>query len=441
MAAPSHDAATARRERVPESQHFRYQAGALHADQVALEAIAERYGTPCYVYSSAAIDAAYRSIDAALAPVPHMVAYAVKANSNLAILARLARAGAAADIVSGGELTRAMAAGFAPERIVFSGVGKTDAEIHAALSAGVRSLHAESEPELDAIERIALALGVRARVAIRVNPDVDPGTHPYIATGLRSSKFGISIDHARRLLPRLLASKALELEGIACHIGSMVLSPDPVGDAVEITARFARECVQAGARLKVLDAGGGWPIVYGDEDADAAAHARFGAAIIEAMRRGGAGDLDLQLVIEPGRAIVGDSAVLLARVLYVKEQNGKRFVIVDAAMTELIRPALYSAYHAIMLVAEPSASAPRTLADVVGPVCESGDFLARDRALPPLERGDLIALRGAGAYGSVMASNYNSRPFAAEVLVEPKGARLIRKRQSVESIWRDEIID
>jgi diaminopimelate decarboxylase len=441
MAAPPHGAATARPERVPESQHFRYQNGALHADQVALEQIAQRFGTPCYVYSSASIDGAYRSVDAALAPVPHMVAYAIKANSNLAILSRLARAGSAADIVSGGELQRALAAGFAAERIVFSGVGKTDDEIAAALRAGVRSLHAESEPELEAIERIAASLGVRARVAIRVNPDVDPGTHPYIATGLRDSKFGISIDHARRLLPRLLASKTLELEGLACHIGSMVLSPDPVSDAVEIVARLAREFVQAGARLKMLDAGGGWPIVYGDEETDAAAHTRFGAAIIDAMRRGGAADLGLTLVVEPGRAIVGDSAVLLARVLYVKEQNDKRFVIVDAAMTELIRPALYGAYHAVVKVAEPDAAAPRTPADVVGPVCESGDFLARDRSLPPLERGDLIALRGAGAYGSVMASNYNSRPFAPEVLVEPGGARLIRKRQDVTSIWRDDILD
>jgi diaminopimelate decarboxylase len=221
----------------------------------------------------------------------------------------------------------------------------------------------------------------------------------------------------------------------------MVLSPDPIGDAVEIVARVARECVQAGARLKVLDSGGGWPIPYGDEERDAAAHGRFGATIIDAIRRGGAADLGLTLVVEPGRAIVGDSAVLLARVLYVKEQNDKRFVVVDAAMTELIRPALYGAYHAVVKVAEPSATAPRTPADVVGPVCESGDFLARDRSLPPLERGDLVALRGAGAYGSVMASNYNSRPFAAEVLVDANGARLIRKRQDVASIWRDEIIE
>jgi diaminopimelate decarboxylase len=220
----------------------------------------------------------------------------------------------------------------------------------------------------------------------------------------------------------------------------MVLSPDPVGAAVEIVARFARECVQAGAKLTTLDAGGGWPILYGDEQADAAAHARFGEAIVQAIRRGGAHDLGLTLVVEPGRSIVGDAGVVLTRVLYVKEQAGKRFVIVDAAMTELIRPALYGAYHAMVPVREAGAAAPRTPADVVGPVCESGDFLAKDRPLPPLRPGDLIAVRGAGAYGAVMSSHYNSRPFAPEVLVDAGRARLIRKREALESLWRDEII-
>jgi diaminopimelate decarboxylase len=440
MADSKQDSAQARAGHVPDSQHFRYEQGWLRADGVALDAIAERFETPSYVYSAASIDAAYRSIDAALASVPHMVAYATKANSNLAILAQLARAGAAADIVSGGELARALAAGFAADRIVFSGVGKTEQEIAAALRAGVRSLHAESEQEIDAIERVAQSLGVTARIAVRVNPDVDPGTHPYIATGLRNSKFGIEVAHARRLLPRLLKSRSLTLDGIACHIGSMVLSPDPIGDAVEIVARFARECVEAGAKLQTLDAGGGWPILYGDESSAAAAHARFGETIIAAMRRGGAHDLGLTLVIEPGRSIVGDAGVVLSRVLYVKEQGGKRFVIIDAAMTELIRPALYGAYHAIVPVREPDAGAPRTLTDVVGPVCESGDFIAKDRMLPPLHPGDLLVIRGAGAYGSVMSSNYNSRPHAPEVLVERGEARLIRKRQALESIWRDEII-
>jgi diaminopimelate decarboxylase len=430
-----------RPSRVPVSPHFRYRDGILCADDQPLPAVAERFGTPCYVYSAAAIDGAYAAIDGALAGMPHLVAYAVKANGNLAILSRLARAGAGADIVSGGELERARKAGFAPERIVFSGVGKTSSEIRAALQTEVRSIHAESEQEIDAIEAAARELGTPARIAMRVNPDVDPSTHPYIATGLRSSKFGLELELARRLLPRILRSRDLKLEGVACHIGSMVLSPEPIGAAVEIVARFARECIEAGAELRALDAGGGWPIMYGDEDAEAAAHARFGETIIDAVHRGGAGDLGLTLVVEPGRSIVADSCVLLSRVLYVKEQGGKRFVIVDAAMTELIRPALYGAYHAVMSVAEPDPAAPQTPAEVVGPVCESGDFLATGRALPQLRPGDLIAIRGAGAYGASMASNYNSRPFAPEVLVDDGQIRLVRRRQGLESLWRDEIMD
>jgi diaminopimelate decarboxylase len=426
---------------VPASDHFRYQGGLLHADGQPLDAVAEQFGTPCHVYSAAAVRSAFDAIDAALAPAPHLVAYAVKANSNLAILSRLAAAGAGADIVSGGELARALKAGFPADRIVFSGVGKTDAEIAAALHAGVRSLHAESVQEIDAIESVARALGKRAPIALRVNPDVDPGTHPYIATGLRSSKFGLGVDGARALLPRLLGSAHLGFEGIACHIGSMVLSPEPIGDAVEIIARFTRECVDAGAQLRVLDAGGGWPILYGDEGAPAAAHARFGATILDAVERGGAGSLGLTLVVEPGRSIVGDAGVLLARVLYVKEQGDKRFVIVDAAMTELIRPALYGAYHAIVPVQEPALGAPRAIADVVGPVCESGDFLALDRELPPLRRGDLIAIRGTGAYAAVMASRYNSRPFAPEVLIEDGRALLVRRRETLDAMWRDEVLD
>jgi diaminopimelate decarboxylase len=427
--------------RAPPSRHFVYRAGVLCADGEALDAIAERFGTPCYVYSGASIDRAYAAIDAALQPAPHLVAYAVKANSNLAILARLARAGAGADIVSGGELARVRRAGFDPSRIVFSGVGKTEAEIRAALEGGVRSIHAESDQEIDVIEAAARALGKRAPIALRVNPDVDPKTHPYISTGLRNAKFGVDIDTARRLLPRLVSSAHLALEGIASHVGSMVLSPEPIGEAVEIVARFIRECCAAGAPVRTLDAGGGFPILYGDEQSPAESHARFGRAILDAIARAGADSLGLTVIVEPGRSIVGDAGVLLARVLYVKEQAGKRFVIVDAAMTELIRPALYGAYHAIMPVREADGAAVLTAADVVGPVCESGDFLARDRELPPLRPGELIALRGAGAYAAAMGSRYNSRPFAAEVLVDSGGARLIRRRESVEAQWKDEILD
>jgi diaminopimelate decarboxylase len=432
---------SARKASVPASSHFRYRNGVLCADERPLDAVAEQFGTPSYVYSAASIDAAYAGIDAALADSPHLVAYAVKANGNLAILSRLARAGAGADIVSGGELARARKAGFSPDRIVFSGVGKTEPEIRAALEAGVRSIHAESEGEIDVIERVAAALGKPAHIALRINPDVDPATHPYIATGLRNSKFGIELDVARRLLPRLLRSPHLRLEGVACHIGSMVLSPEPIGEAVAITASFAAECVRSGAPIRTLDAGGGWPIMYGDEDAEAAAHARFGRTIIDAVQRGNAAKLGLCLVVEPGRSIVGDSGVLLTRVLYVKEQGDKRFVIVDAAMTELIRPSLYGAYHAVMPVTEAAPDAAWSPSEVVGPVCESGDFLAKNRALPPLRPGDLLAVRGAGAYAASMASNYNARPFAPEVLIDAGQARLVRRRQTIEAMWAAESID
>jgi diaminopimelate decarboxylase len=424
--------------RVPPSPHFAYREGGLCVDGVALERIAERFGTPCYVYSAASVDAAYASIDAALGGAPHFIAYAMKANSSHALLARLARAGAGVDIVSGGELARALRAGFPAQRIAFSGVGKRDDEIRSALAAGVRALHAESEPEIDVIEGIARELGKPAALCLRVNPEVDANTHPYIATGLRSSKFGVTLDVARRMLPRLLSSPHLRLEGIACHIGSMVNTPEPLAAAVEITASFARECQQAGAPINTLDAGGGWPIAYGDEARAPAEHMRFGAAIIDAARRG-AGEHGWTIMIEPGRSIVGDAGLLLTRVLYVKEQSGKRFAIVDGAMTELIRPALYQAFHAVMPVRETPAGAQHEPVDVVGPVCESADFLALERSLPLLARGDLLAIRGAGAYGSVMGSRYNSRPFAAEVLVADGDAKLARRREPLDALWREEI--
>ncbi|MGD8858589.1 MAG: diaminopimelate decarboxylase [Myxococcales bacterium] len=426
------------RGQTPPSVHFVYRDGELHADGCPLSRVAADYDTPSYVYSAQGIDAAYRAIDSALAAAPHMVAYAVKANGNLALLRRLSRAGCGADIVSGGELRRALEGGFPPERILFSGVGKTDAELRAALEAGIRSIHVESVGELDALEALAAEMGTTAAVALRVNPDVDPKTHPYIATGLHDTKFGLELDVAGSLLPRLVKSEHLSLEGIACHIGSMVLDPDPIGEAVEITARFAARCIEAGAPVRTLDAGGGWPILYGDEGRAAQGHEAFGRTIVEALRRGAPGH-ELELVIEPGRSVVGDHGVLLTRVLYTKEQGDKRFVIVDAAMTELIRPALYGAFHAVVPVREPAPDVTLQAADLVGPVCESGDFFAHDRPLPPLKRGDLLAIRGAGAYSATMASHYNARPFAPEVLVDGEQAMLIRRRQVIEDLWADEI--
>jgi len=424
-------------QRIPASSYFVHKEGQLHAEGIALSHIAEEVGTPAYVYSRSAFEDSFKSISNALASVPHFIAYAVKANGNLALLARLRQLGAGADIVSGGELLRARRAGFSTDKIVFSGVGKTDAELRAALSLGIRSIHVESVGEIEVIEALAQELGVKARIALRINPDVDPATHPYISTGLHSTKFGLEPELARALLPRIIASKHLRLEGIACHIGSMVLSPEPLRDAMEIVARFAVECANAGAHIKTVDAGGGWPMLYGNEERDAQSHAVFGQAIIEGMQRGGADKLGATLMVEPGRAIVGDSGVLLTRVLFVKEQAGKRHVIVDAAMTELIRPALYRAYHAIVPVTD-QPDAHLTPADVVGPVCESGDFFAHDRSLPPLKRGDLLAIRGAGAYSAAMASNYNSRPFAPEVLVSGDSFSVVRDRQTLDDLLHNE---
>jgi diaminopimelate decarboxylase len=407
----------------------------LHAEGVALDRLADELGTPLFVYGAGAIDAAYGAIDDALGFAPHLIAYAVKANGNLAILARLARQGAGADIVSGGELLRALEAGVPPERIVFSGVGKRDDEIELALHRRIRSIHAESAAEVDAIEAIARRMGTRAALALRVNPDVDPQTHPYIATGLHGSKFGIDISTAEALVPRIVASDHLDLEGVACHIGSQLASPEPLEEAVTLVARFALRCRAAGAHVRMLDTGGGWPLSYGSEEAPYPPLADYGAAIRRGLGAAGASNAGFEIVVEPGRSLVGGAGVLLTRVLYVKDGPAKRFVIVDAAMTELLRPALYGAHHAARPVRAPDAAAGETPVDLVGPVCETGDFLALDRPMPPLARGDLLVFEGAGAYASCMASNYNARPRPAEVLVDGGAHRVIRERETVEGLW------
>ncbi|MFW6052070.1 MAG: diaminopimelate decarboxylase [Myxococcota bacterium] len=419
---------------------FAYREGRLFCEEVPLEALADAQGTPLYVYSAGALDAAFAAIDGALDFAPHLVAYAVKANGNLGLLARLARLGAGADIVSGGELLRALEAGIPPQRIVFSGVGKRDDEIELALSKGIRSLHAESAAEVDAIDAIARRLGTKAPLALRVNPDVDPRTHPYIATGLHESKFGIEIPVVRELVPRILASAHLELEGIACHIGSQLPSPAPLEEATTRVAELALELQAAGAPVRVLDTGGGWPLAYGNEERAYPPMWAYGAAIRRGLEAAGASDAGLELVVEPGRSLVGGTGALLTRVLYVKDRPRKRFLVVDAAMTELIRPALYQAYHAARPVREPEADAARGEVDIVGPVCETGDFLAQNRAMPPMTRGDLIAFEGAGAYAACMASNYNARPRPAEVLVEGARWHVIRERERVAQLWENERI-
>ncbi len=420
-------------QEVPPSRFFRRETGALSVEGHALSAIADEVGTPTYVYSRSALTAAYEEVTQAMGTLPHLVAYAIKANGNLAILRHLASLGCGADIVSAGELWRATRAGIPPSKIVFSGVGKRDEEIEAALEADIRAIHVESEPELERVAEIAKRRGAAARVALRVNPDVDAKTHPYIATGLHDTKFGLELPRARALLPRLLGSPHLLLEGVACHIGSQLETTAPLTEAVALLSDFARECVEAGAPLRSIDVGGGWPMAYGNERAPYPSHQAFGDAIRSGLQNAPDG---LEVITEPGRALVGDAGALLTRVIYVKRGGGepaRRFVIVDAAMTELIRPALYEAYHAVDLVEESAAA--RAPADVVGPVCESGDFLALGRHLPvDLTRGDLLLIRGAGAYGREMASAYNARPPAAEVLADEESFRVVRRRASVASL-------
>lgn len=422
---------------VPASEVFVRKDGVLHVEGVPLPALAEALDTPTWVYAGSRIDAAYQGVAEAMKQATDrdvLIAYAIKANANLAILKRLAEAGCGADIVSRGELRRALTAGIAPEKIVYSGVGKRRDEIREALEVGIRAIHVESEPELAVVAEEAAARGEPARIALRVNPDVDPKTHPYIATGLHDTKFGLELDVARRLLPGIVESPHLVLEGVACHIGSQLDSPQPLQEAIAILARFAKECLEAGAPLKSIDVGGGWPMHYGHEQHPYPPAGAFGDAIRAGLEEGGCTELDL--ITEPGRALVGDAGALLTRVLFVKEQAGKRFLIVDGAMTELIRPALYGAYHAIVPVT--LREGPLRPADVVGPVCESGDFFAHGRLFPPVEPGDLVAVLGAGAYGREMASAYNARPPAAEVLVEGERWRVVRERAPLESLWAGE---
>lgn len=405
----------------------------LHCEDSSLEKIAAEVGTPAYVYSGKSFDDAYARADRAMSFGPHVIAFAVKANGNLGILSRLAKLGAAADVVSGGEITRALKAGVPASRIFFNGGGKTDAEIVQALDTQVRSIHVDGLPELDVVETIARQRNAVAPIVLRVNPDVDAATHPYIATGLKTSKFGVDLDTARSTLKRIVASPHLKLDGVACHIGSQLMTAAPMRDAAEIVARFCVECRQAGATLRTFDAGGGWPIVYGDEDTQVPSFDAFGAAIAEGLRAGGASELGLEVVVELGRALVGDAGVLLTRVLYIKDQGEKRFVIVDGAMTELLRPALYNAYHHIEPV-RTRAGGTRAV-DVVGPVCETGDFFAEGRALPELQRGDLLVLHSAGAYGASMGSTYNGRPRAPEVIVDGARTKIVRRRETVDELF------
>jgi len=407
---------------------FDYRGGSLHAENVSLEEIAERFGTPCYVYSRAVIEAAWRAFDRAFAGRDHLICYAVKANSNLAVLNLLARLGSGFDIVSRGELERVLAAGGDPAKVVYSGVAKTAEDMRRALEVGIHGFNVESEPELERLAEVTTSMGRTARISLRVNPDVDAQTHPYISTGLRDNKFGIAIDRAESVYRRAATMRGIEVSGLDFHIGSQLTRVEPVTDALERALALVDRLAAAGIELEHLDLGGGVGIRYRDETPPAIED--YAAALI-----GRLGDRPQRILLEPGRAIVGNAGVMLTRVTYLKETDHKRFAIVDAAMNDLLRPALYAAWQEIAPVS-PRKGAARTY-DIVGPVCETADFLGRDRPLA-LAPDDLLAVHSAGAYGFVMASNYNSRVRPAEVLVDGNAAHLARERETLSQLWAGE---
>lgn len=421
--------------------YFQRKNGVLHAEDVPLADIAQAVGTPTYVYSQATIERQFHAVNDALGELPHTLCYAVKANSNLAILHLMHKLGAGFDIVSLGELRRVQKACGDPHlreqsgqpSIVFSGVGKRDAEILAALQAGVLCLNVESAGELAQIEKVAMQADLRAQVSLRVNPDVDPRTHKYIATGLRESKFGIDMLEARQLYKNASKSKHLRVIGVDCHIGSQILEVAPFGDAITKVLELVDDLNIQGIPLQHIDVGGGLGIPYRDEQP--ASPAEWGKIIQDLVSGTG-----LHVIVEPGRVIVGNAGLLLTQVIGKKQNGQKQFLIVDAAMNDLVRPALYDAWHRVEAVTE-LAERPQETVDIVGPVCESGDFLALDRQLPELHPQELVAILSAGAYGMAMASNYNSRPRPAEVLVHGSEFAVVRERESLEDLWRGEKIE
>ncbi len=409
---------------------FEYRDRAFYCEDVSLDDIAERYGTPCYVYSARAIAKNYSSYGDALAGLPHDVYFAVKANGSLGILSLLARRGAGFDIVSGGELFRVLKAGGDPDRVVFSGVGKTVSEMEYALRNGIGSFNCESEGEVVLLNETAGRLSAHPIVALRVNPDINADTHPYIATGLRDHKFGIPFETAERIYADSARFPNLRLEGVSCHIGSQIFDTNVFFEALDKVLALVVKLRGAGVAVRQLDLGGGLGIAYRPEETTPSISG-YAAGLVRALR-----GKDLRLMIEPGRSIVGQAGVLLTRVIYRKPADSKQFFIVDAAMNDLIRPSLYQSHHEIVPVSQRDAE--MVMADVVGPVCETGDFLARDRRMPAVDPGDLLAICTAGAYGFVLSSNYNGRPRAPEVLVDGPTARLIRERETYDDLVRGE---
>ena len=410
---------------------YQYVNNVLHFDGVALPALAQTYGTPLYVYSESALSNAFKAYEQAFAANQPLICYAVKANGNLSVLKHFAALGSGFDIVSGGELQRVLAAGGDAGKVIFSGVGKSRDEIKMALEVGVKCFNVESLPELDRINEVAAAMGQTAAISLRINPDVDAQTHPYISTGLKENKFGIAFVDAMGAYRHAAALPHLRIVGIDCHIGSQLIDLSPLAEALERLLVLVDQLAAEGIVLQHIDIGGGVGIVYNDEaQPDLQAYADTVARLLAGRPQ--------HLVMEPGRSLVGNAGLLLTQVEFVKQGEGKNFVIVDAAMNDLMRPALYQAYHAIEAV-EPHSDVPAVLADVVGPICETGDFLAKDRELAVLA-GDLLVVKSAGAYASSMASNYNTRTRAAEVMVKQGEQRLIRRRENISDLWRDEMV-
>jgi diaminopimelate decarboxylase len=403
--------------------------GRLHAEDVAVESIALQVGTPAFIYSGGALAEAYDGLDRAFASTPHLICYSIKSNMNLAVVRLLVNRGSGVDVTSAGELFRALRAGAQPAKIVFSGVGKRDDEIAAGLDADIKMFNVESRSELRRIDAVAGAKAARARVTFRINPDIDPKTHPYISTGLRTSKFGIPIADAVDAYAEAKALENIDVVGVDCHIGSQLVDVQPFADALARVRGLVKNLRDAGHAIQVIDVGGGLGVTYAEE-VPPSADAYAGAVL------GQVGDLDCEIVLEPGRSITANAGIFVTRVLYQKSGDGKHFVIVDGAMNDLIRPALYQAYQRIEPVAAPRPGTQKV--DIVGPVCESADFLAKDRSFPSLEDGDLIAVRSAGAYGFAMSSNYNGRPRAAEVLVRGDRFAVVRERETLEDLVRGE---
>jgi diaminopimelate decarboxylase len=409
--------------------HFDYRDGVLSAEAVRLDALAERIGTPFYCYSTATLERHYRVFAGAFADVDALVCYAMKANSNQAVVATLAKLGAGADVVSGGELKRARLAGIAPDKIMFSGIGKTADELSAALDEGILCINVESEPELELLSAIATGKGRSAAISVRVNPDIDAKTHAKIATGKAENKFGIPISRARAVYAQAAKLKGIKVIGVDMHIGSQITDLDPFGNAFALLADFVRTLRGDGHTISHIDLGGGLGIPYRDDN-EPPPHPEQYADVVKRATR----DLGCRLIFEPGRLIVGNAGILVTRVLFVKHGEAKHFVVVDAAMNDLIRPTLYDAHHEIWPVREAAAAGPRIRADVVGPVCESGDFLALDRDLPAPKSGDLLAVMSAGAYGAVQAGTYNTRALVPEVLVKGADWALVRPRLDVDAL-------